>query len=130
MSHPSQAANFLKDEKRAHWHDETLWFVREKRDIASKNIPEWEELRRLASGIKDHVLTKLDYYLEELEKKASENGIKVHWAKDAEEHNEIVLSILKEKKETTTVKIFPNGKKSEGWHRESKIMCLPNSTII
>ena len=104
MSHPSQAANFLKDEKRAHWHDETLWFVREKRDIASKNIPEWEELRRLASGIKDHVLTKLDYYLEELEKKASENGIKVHWAKDAEEHNEIVLSILKEKKCKAIVK--------------------------
>ncbi|WP_296703729.1 lactate utilization protein B [Algoriphagus sp.] len=104
MSHPSQAANFLKDEKRAHWHDETLWFVREKRDISSKGIPEWEELRKLASGIKDHVLTKLDYYLEELEKKATENGIKVHWAKDAEEHNKIVLSILEEKKCKAIVK--------------------------
>lgn len=104
MSHPNQAANFLKDEKRAHWHDETLWFVREKRDISSKGIPEWEELRKLASGIKDHVLSKLDYYLEELEKTASANGIKVHWAKDAAEHNEIVLSILKEKKCKAIVK--------------------------
>jgi len=104
MSHPSQAANFLKDEKRAHWHDETLWFVREKRDVASKNIPEWEELRSLASGIKDHVLSKLDFYLEELEKKATENGIKVHWAKDSQEHNEIVLRILKEKKCKAIVK--------------------------
>ncbi|MEN2284057.1 lactate utilization protein B [Algoriphagus sp. SE2] len=104
MSHPSQAANFLKDEKRAHWHDETLWFVREKRDISSKGIPEWEELRKLASGIKDHVLTKLDYYLEELEKKATENGIKVHWAQNAEEHNKIVLSILEEKKCKAIVK--------------------------
>ncbi|MBN7817708.1 lactate utilization protein B [Algoriphagus pacificus] len=104
MSHPNQAANFLKDEKRAHWHDETLWFVREKRDISSKGIPEWEELRKLASGIKDHVLSKLDYYLEELEKTASANGIKVHWAKDAAEHNEIVLSILQEKKCKAIVK--------------------------
>lgn len=104
MSHPSQAANFLKDEKRAHWHDETLWFVREKRDVASKNIPEWEELRELASGIKDHVLSKLDHYLEELETKATTNGIKVHWAKDGEEHNKIVLSILKEKKCKAIVK--------------------------
>ncbi|SIO14879.1 lactate utilization protein B [Algoriphagus halophilus] len=104
MSHPSQAANFLKDEKRAHWHDETLWFVREKRDLASKNIPEWEELRNLASGIKNHVLSKLDVYLEELEEKATANGIKVHWAKDAKEHNEIVLSILKEKKCKAIVK--------------------------
>lgn len=104
MSHPSQAANFLKDEKRAHWHDETLWFVREKRDVASKNIPEWEELRNLASGIKNHVLSKLDVYLEELEEKATANGIKVHWAKDAKEHNEIVLSILKEKKCKAIVK--------------------------
>ncbi|WP_373399903.1 lactate utilization protein B [Algoriphagus halophilus] len=104
MSHPSQAANFLKDEKRAHWHDETLWFVREKRDLASKNIPEWEELRNLASGIKNHVLSKLDVYLEELEEKATANGVKVHWAKDAKEHNEIVLSILKEKKCKAIVK--------------------------
>lgn len=104
MSHPSQAANFLKDEKRAHWHDETLWFVREKRDISSKNIPEWEQLRNLASGIKNHVLSKLDYYLEELEKKATANGIKVHWAKDAEEHNQIVLRILQEKKCKAIVK--------------------------
>lgn len=104
MSHPNQAANFLKDEKRAHWHDETLWFVREKRDNSSKGIPEWEELRKLASGIKDHVLSKLDYYLEELEKTATSNGIKVHWAKDAAEHNEIVLSILKEKKCKAIVK--------------------------
>ncbi|EAZ80436.1 lactate utilization protein B [Algoriphagus machipongonensis] len=104
MSHPSQAAKFLKDEKRAHWHDETLWFVREKRDISSKKIPEWEELRKIASGIKDHVLSNLDNYLAELEKKATENGIHVHWAKDAEEHNKIVLEILKKQKCKAIVK--------------------------
>lgn len=97
MSHPIQAAKFLEDKSNAKWHDETLWFVRDKRDTSSKGIPEWENLRELASSIKDNVLSNLDSYLVEFEKNAIKNGIKIHWAKDAEEHNQIVLSILKEK---------------------------------
>ncbi|MFD2036440.1 lactate utilization protein B [Belliella marina] len=97
MNHPVQAAKFLEDKPNAKWHDETLWFVRDKRDLSSKSIPEWEKLRELASDIKDNVLSNLDTYLVEFEKNATKNGIKIHWAKDAEEHNQIVLSILKEK---------------------------------
>jgi L-lactate dehydrogenase complex protein LldF len=94
MSHPTKAAEFLDDPAKAKWHDETLWFVRDKRDISSKTIPEWEQLRDLASGIKDNVLANLDSYLEEFERHAQANAIQVHWAKDAEEHNSIVLDIL------------------------------------
>lgn len=94
MSHPENASEFLKDQAKAKWHDETLWFVRDKRDRISKTIPEWEELRDLASQIKDNVLSKLDTYLEEFERNAQNNGIHVHWAKDGEEHNQIVLDIL------------------------------------
>lgn len=97
MSHPVQAAEFLQDAAKSKWHDETLWFVRDKRDKISHTIPEWEQLRELASKIKDNVLGNLDTYLEDFEKNATNNGIKVHWAKDAEEHNAIVLSILEEK---------------------------------
>ena len=43
--HSKAAAEFLKDAARARWHDETLWFVRAKRDKAAHNIPEWEALR-------------------------------------------------------------------------------------
>ena len=97
MSHPEQAAEFLQDAAKSKWHDETLWFVRDKRDKISHTIPEWEQLRELASKIKDNVLGNLDTYLEDFEQNATKNGIKVHWAKDAEEHNAIVLSILEEK---------------------------------
>ena len=45
MSHPEEAAKFVANDERMHWHDKALWFVREKRDNASKGIPEWEELR-------------------------------------------------------------------------------------
>jgi L-lactate dehydrogenase complex protein LldF len=94
MSHPTKASEFLQDAAKAKWHDETLWFVRDKRDTISKTIPEWEELRELASQIKDNVLANLDEYLVQFEEEATANGIQVHWAKDAEEHNQIVLSIL------------------------------------
>lgn len=97
MSHPVQAAEFLQDAAKSKWHDETLWFVRDKRDKISHSIPEWEELRELASKIKDNVLGNLDTYLEDFERNATKNDIKVHWAKDAQEHNAIVLSILQEK---------------------------------
>jgi len=97
MGHPEKAAKFIADDERMHWHDKALWFVREKRDIASHGINEWEELRRVAHEIKTHTIDKLDYYLEEFEKNAQEKGLHVHWAKDAKEHNEIVLKLLLER---------------------------------
>lgn len=94
MSHAKKAAIFNKDEARTDWHDASLWMVRKKRDVAVSEIPEWEFLREFASDIKMHTLSKLDEYLEAFEKAATENGAIVHWAADAKEHNDIVLSIL------------------------------------
>ncbi|KGE87023.1 MAG: lactate utilization protein B [Phaeodactylibacter xiamenensis] len=94
--HATKAAAFIQDEARTNWHDESLWFVRSKRDKAAHGIPEWEQLRELASQIKDHTLSHLDEYLEAFEAKAKENGVTVHWAADAAEHNRIVHSILQE----------------------------------
>ena len=50
---------FLKNEERTNWHDKALWFVREKRDLAAKSVPEWEELREKASAVKMHTLSNL-----------------------------------------------------------------------
>ena len=104
MTHPENATEFLKDSQKAKWHDETLWFVRDKRDKVSKGIPEWEQLRELASGIKDNVLANLADYLEEFERNATKNGIMVHWAADSEEHNRLVLEILQQQNCTAVVK--------------------------
>lgn len=104
MTHPENAAEFLKDSQKAKWHDDTLWFVRDKRDKVSKGIPEWEQLRDLASGIKDNVLANLADYLEDFERNAKKNGIIVHWAADSEEHNRLVLEILQQQNCTAVVK--------------------------
>ncbi|RXJ81499.1 lactate utilization protein B [Arcobacter sp. F2176] len=104
MSHPQEAAKFVANDERMHWHDKALWFVREKRDVSSKGIPEWEKLREYANNIKTHTMHKLDFYLEEFEKNAIKKGIKVHWAKDAQEHNKIVHEILASHNVTKLVK--------------------------
>lgn len=93
-AHPKKAAAFIKNLDRAQWHDKTLWFVRAKRDAAASSIPEWEELRERASDIKMYTMTHLADLLEQFEANAKEMGVHVHWAKDAAEHNEIVLNLL------------------------------------
>lgn len=93
-THSEAAAAFLTDKQRARWHDETLWFVRTKRDKAAHSIDEWETLRQTASQIKEHTLSKLDEYLLQFEAQAMANGVQVHWAEDAGEHNRIVHAIL------------------------------------
>ena len=50
--HATQAAKFLQNAKQAKWHDETLWMVRQKRDRMAKDVPEWEDLREMASELK------------------------------------------------------------------------------
>lgn len=92
--HSEAASRFIADKQQEDWHNETLWLVRAKRDNISQTIPEWEELRELASKVKMHTITHLDKYLEQFTENARQNGVVVHWAKDAAEHNEIVYNIL------------------------------------
>src|SRR5689334_5299949 len=94
IPHAEAADKFLQNKERVQWHDEALWFVRYKRDKAVNDVPEWEQLRELASQIKDHTLSHLDEYLQQFEAAAQQNGVTVHWAADAAEHNRIVHSIM------------------------------------
>ncbi|WP_282135245.1 LutB/LldF family L-lactate oxidation iron-sulfur protein [Seonamhaeicola maritimus] len=94
MSHANRATEFNKDESKVNWHDKALWYVREKRDKSAHNVQGWEYLRQLGSGIKANVLSNLDKYLVQFESNAKSNGVQVHWASNAQEHNEIVSSIL------------------------------------
>ena len=98
------AARFIAATLHEKSHDERLWDLRGKRDRQMHAIPEWEELRELASAIKEHTLTHLDQYLDQFEQNARANGVHVHWAKDAEEHNRIVHGILLDHGAKTLIK--------------------------
>lgn len=94
--HAKRANEFVKDTAKVDRHDATFWSVRVKRDTMAREVPEWENLREAASLIKKHTITHLADYLEKFAANAERNGVKVHWAKDAEEYNAIALQILRE----------------------------------
>src|SRR6202451_3643384 len=79
----SAALFIIQDRVHEPMHDRFLWATMMRRDEQAAAIPEWEELRELASKIKEHTLTHLDQYLEEFELNATRRGAQVHWARDA-----------------------------------------------
>lgn len=93
-SHAKQAEAYLQNDAVATRHDATFYGVRQKRDKMAQALPEWEQLRDAASQIKKHTVTHLADYLEQFAARAEANGVHVHWAKDADEYNTIVLDIL------------------------------------
>jgi L-lactate dehydrogenase complex protein LldF len=64
-----------------------------KRRMARERLPEFDELREDAKGIKNHVLDNLDYYLERFESRVKEHGGHVHWCVDAESARQKVSEI-------------------------------------
>ena len=55
----------------------------------------WDQMRERASSIKKHALENLDYYLDLIDRTIQKNGGHVHFAKDTQEANRIVLDIAK-----------------------------------
>lgn len=103
--HSKRAKEFLKNpEGKISRHDQTFWSCRQKRDAAAALLPEWEELRDQASGIKAHTITHLADYLEQFVTNLEKNGVIVHFAKDAQEFNEIAYGILETHKARKLVK--------------------------
>jgi L-lactate dehydrogenase complex protein LldF len=99
-----RAARFIALEVHESTHDRLVWGMRHNRDQAVAGVPEWEELRELASQIKEHTLTHLDQYLEQFEANATRLGTHVHWARDAEEHNAVVYDVLQAHKVKSLIK--------------------------
>jgi L-lactate dehydrogenase complex protein LldF len=104
VDHAEASSVFLKSKSHAEFHDKRLWDLRQKRDREAHAIPEWEELRNLASAIKEHTLSHLADYLEQFERNAQANGMHVHWARDAAEHNQVVHDLLSKRDVKVLVK--------------------------
>jgi L-lactate dehydrogenase complex protein LldF len=69
-------------------------FVKNRR-AAVERLPEFDELRESARGIKEHTLQNLDFYLEAFEKRVKADGGKVHWASTPDQARDIVLGICR-----------------------------------
>jgi len=69
--------------------------IRSKRALRVEEMPDWEDLRQAGSEIKAHTLAHLDHYLEEFARNCERAGGKVHWARDADEANNIAIKLIR-----------------------------------
>jgi len=79
--------------------------IRAKRAEVVSEMADWERLRRAGEAIKDDVLANLDTYLVRLEEAVTARGGVVHWARDAEEANQIVLDLIRAEGTDEVVKV-------------------------
>jgi L-lactate dehydrogenase complex protein LldF len=76
----------------------------DKRRMAADKLPEFEALRDAARDIKNHTLEHLDLYLEAYEEKVKASGGHVHFARNADEARDIILTICREAGARTVTK--------------------------
>ncbi len=79
--------------------------IREKRSRMVAEMPDWEELREAGRALKERTLRHLDTYLLELEASVQRAGGEVHWARDAQEANEIIAQIAESHHAREVIKV-------------------------
>lgn len=79
--------------------------IRGKRNQRVEETPDWHELRDAAANMKRYALDHLPELLEELEKNVEARGGHVHWAKTAEEANQIAYDLIKSTGSDEVVKV-------------------------
>ena len=79
--------------------------IRAKRASVVAELSDWEELREAGRQLKVHTMAHLPDYLEQLEAAVTARGGIVHWARDAEEANRIVVDLVRAKGVDEVVKV-------------------------
>lgn len=75
-----------------------------KREKIIESVPDWERLREYGRHVKQHTLSRLPDYLEELEKNVIGLGGKVIWAQNAEYARNFILQLIRDRDIRSVVK--------------------------
>ena len=68
--------------------------IRGKRALRVSEMPDWEDLRDTAEATKNDVIDRLPELLLQFEEAFTAAGGHVHWARDADEANDIVKGLI------------------------------------
>lgn len=79
--------------------------IRGRRAQVVSELSDWEALREAGRQIKAHVLRHLDTYLEQFERHCVRAGGHVHWARDADEANRLIVRIIQGHGESEVIKV-------------------------
>jgi L-lactate dehydrogenase complex protein LldF len=102
---PAAASKALADEQLRRNLGHATSTIRTKRAKAVAEVDDWAQLRAAGAAIKDDVLAHLDRYLLQLEERVVAHGGTVHWARDANEANEIVTDLVRATGQREVVKV-------------------------
>jgi L-lactate dehydrogenase complex protein LldF len=102
---PDAAKTLVNDAQLRHNVRRATETIRGKRAKVVAELPDWEQLRDAARAIKDHTLRNLDLYLLRFEENCQRAGGKVHWARDADEANRIVVGIMQARGRNEVIKV-------------------------
>ena len=90
------ASAALKNTAQAQRRDVIAAFAPLMRSAAIEGFDEFDNLRKHIKRVRQHALDHLEYYLGQFEYQAVQNGNHVHFARDGEELNSLVLDICQQ----------------------------------
>ena len=79
--------------------------IRAKRAHVVEELPDWEALREAGKAIKTDVLARLDEYALQFEAAVETAGGHVHWARNAQEANAVVVDVVRSHAVDEVVKV-------------------------
>lgn len=75
-----------------------------RKKLIKERYSDWESLREEGRKVKQNTLSRLPELLERFEENATRNGIKVHWANDTQEANDIIYDLAQKNNVTKILK--------------------------
>jgi L-lactate dehydrogenase complex protein LldF len=102
---PEAAKRLVADTQLRHNVRHATDVIRNKRDRVVGEMADWEQLREAGRQIKEHTLSRLDEYLVQFEEACTRAGGNVHWARDADEANRIIVGIIDSHHEKEVIKV-------------------------
>ena len=102
---PAAARHALADTQLRRNLGKATTTIRAKRAQVVAELPDWEGLREAGRQLKVHTMARLPEYLAQLESAVTARGGVVHWARDANEANAIVIDVVRGKGVDEVVKV-------------------------
>ena len=102
---PTAAKKLMADTQLRHNVRHATDVIRSKRAKVVAEMPDRQHLREAAHQIKEHTLRHLDSYLQQFEEACVGAGGKVHWARDADEANRIIVEIIQAHNVAEVIKV-------------------------
>jgi L-lactate dehydrogenase complex protein LldF len=99
--------------------------IRAKRAAVVGEVPDWQQLREAGRDLKVATMARLDGYLEQLEEQVTARGGVVHWARDANEANAIVVDLVRATGSDEVVKVKSMAPRRSGSTRRSRPPASP-----